>query len=547
MNLASSVFERNSRQHTAVLRPARMAAADRAAIAAGTPGRELMERAGGACTRVAVRQAGGIGGARFLVLAGPGNNGGDGFVVARRLREQRGAVRCLFVGDPHEIRGDAALHADLMRRSGVPLSVVDGQSALPPADVVVDALFGTGFRGALTGAAAALVDRLSLLPESVRVVSVDMPSGVNGRTGEVLGPVVRANCTVAVQALKPGLLLGEGAERAGEIHCVDIGIPLPERPDAWCADLSTAVSAVPLRGVSAHKWQAAVLVIGGSTGMTGAPQLAARAAFRAGAGLVTLATARVVSEIVQMGTPEVMTVALPDDGSGIGPGADQFLRERIPFARYGALALGMGLGRAGHLRAFVQSVLAASPNPVVLDADGLNALRPDDLVAARAPLVLTPHVGELARLGCEIGDAADRLEKVQAAAQAWGSVLLAKGPVTIVAAPGAVPVFCTSGTSDLGTAGSGDVLSGVIAAYIARGASLQDAAVAGACVHGRAGWRAATRGESRTREHSVGVGIRPGFSPLSRAVFRPVARWIVAGDVIEELGSAEMQLRECTG
>lgn len=503
-----------------VLTPQQMADADAATIAAGTPGAVLMERAGAACTTAVLRRAGGIVGRRFVVVAGGGNNGGDGWVVARRLRRAGASVRTVFAGDVARldaVRGDAAGALAAWRAAGGHAECWDG--TLPGADVVIDAVFGTGFRGAAEGTAASVIDAVrAARAAGATVVSLDIPSGVDGATGAVDGPAVTADVTVAIQARKCAHVLEPGACHAGAVEVVDIGIDttVVGPPAAVLADPRAAVAAVPPRAPDAHKWSAgAVCVLGGSVGMSGAPRLAAHAAARAGAGLVVAAVPAAVRTEVASGFAELMTVGCDT--------MDAATVAHLPRRdRFSAFAVGPGLGAAApgtDPAALVAALVDAVDVPVVLDADALNALGVEgaaSLLGRRAPVVCTPHDGEFARLTGAAADApgASRIDTTRDAARRWGVTVVRKGPATVVASPDGEVTVCRSGGAELATAGSGDTLTGVIAAFAARGAAPCAAAVAAVCVHGRAGALAAADG-----------------------------RWVLASDLHDHLGTAERELR----
>lgn len=487
-----------------------MAAADRATISAGTPGLELMERAGSACTRAAVRLAGGVGGRRFVVLAGPGNNGGDGWVVARRLYDAGAAVRCVLVGDLDGVSGDARTNLDRLRTRPVPVDTWGGR--LGPADVVIDAVFGTGFRSGLGGDPAAAAAAVNA--SGARVLAVDIPSGVDGTTAAVDTVAFVADHTVAIESLKFGHVLDPGARLCGVVEVAQVGIPVVDVA-ARLADPADAIAAVPLRSPDTYKWAAgAVLVLGGSSGMAGAPALVAAAAFAAGAGLVVAGVPACVQPTVAATARELMTAPLPDQGGAMAAAAMADVDRRFSLDRFGAAAVGPGLGHGSGTAAFVADAIATVPGALVLDADGLNNAKPASLRERTAPTVLTPHVGEFARLGGDVDAGAHHVTAVVDAAADWGCTVLLKGPATVVATPGRVPVVCRTGGPELATAGSGDVLTGVVAAFLARGAEPHEAAVAAACVHGRAGALAAGGGHH-----------------------------VVAGDVAAHLGAAEAEAR----
>jgi ADP-dependent NAD(P)H-hydrate dehydratase / NAD(P)H-hydrate epimerase len=452
-----------------VLTPDEMSAADRRAIDAGTPVEVLMDRAGRAVAWTVRRALRGTYGRRVVVVCGKGNNGGDGLVTAKVLASW-GVRTSVF-----------ELAAGIDRRRC--------ERALAGADVVVDAMYGTGFRGTLDGDAAWFVERLAGFDGEV--VAVDIPSGVDGLSGSSWGPTVRATRTVTFAARKPGLVFEPGRSRAGELVVADIGIPV----DGGGAPIGLVgaddVRAwLPSRAPDAHKWTSGVLVVGGSGGMTGAPLLVSHAAMRAGAGIVWCALPGEDAARRAAGG-EVITKALPaDEPDGtLARGALEPLLADV--GRFAALAVGPGLGGVGEpdLQFVVRGLVAEARPPLVLDADGLNALAGDftSLQARRtlgAPAVLTPHAGEYQRLmGAPVGG--DRLGAARALAQRSGAVVLLKGPGTVVAGPDGQVALNPTGGAELATAGSGDALSGIIAGFLARGVDAFRAAAAGAWVHGR--------------------------------------------------------------
>ncbi|HXH87067.1 MAG TPA: NAD(P)H-hydrate dehydratase [Gaiellaceae bacterium] len=402
----------------------------------GFPGSapELMERAGTAVAREALRAFPDA--RRFAVVCGSGANGGDGRIAARALREAgRDAVET---------------------------------TAVEQADVIVDALFGTGFKGAPRDEAAATIERMNAA--GVPVVAVDLPSGVDASTGEVAGTVVQADLTVTFHGCKLGLAVAPGRFRAGEVVIVDIG--LEEGETAAALVLPEILELVPRKRASDNKYSAgSVLIVGGAAGMTGAVCLAAEAAFRADAGYVVVAVPEASLAIVE--TKLLEPVKLTWAGAFEAAG------------RAGAVALGPGLGRTAEAKALVARALSELEQPVVLDADALHELEPGEW---RAPAVLTPHAGELGRLLGETSAWVDahRLEAARRAAERFGCVCLLKGADTIVAAPGERTLICPVDAPALATAGTGDVLTGVLAAYLAKGVEPQLAAAAAATIHGLA-------------------------------------------------------------
>jgi ADP-dependent NAD(P)H-hydrate dehydratase / NAD(P)H-hydrate epimerase len=471
--------------------PGQMAAADKAAISAGTPGEVLMDRAGKAVARAAIRLASGRYGKRFVVVCGKGNNGGDGFVAARELRRAGAAVRCLSVGDADEAKGDARVHLDRMQAAGVRLDDFDA-ALLEKSDVIVDAIFGTGFRGVAEGEPARAIDAINRT--AIPVIAVDIPSGVAGDTGSVSGPAVEAQLTLAMAAEKVGTAVGAGAVHAGDVQVVDIGIEVGE----WVAtvpDSAEIASALPHRRPDAHKRSGGVVaVLAGSQGMTGAAVLSAHGATRMGAGYVTVGCTAAVDAVVAEQLPEVLSRIVTKDEILGAEALDEFAEV---LERSGSLAIGPGLGRGPAQRSLVERTLAEIELPVVLDADGLNALGedPSPLTSRTHPTVITPHPGELSGLtGASIADIQeDRLGAARDAAERFGCVVVLKGFRSVIARPGGRSVVNPTGGPELATAGTGDVLTGAIATLLASGMEPFEAAWAGVYVHGMAGDTAGRR------------------------------------------------------
>jgi hydroxyethylthiazole kinase-like uncharacterized protein yjeF len=450
-----------------VLTPEAMSAADERTIASGTPVAVLMERAGRAVAWEARRLLHGTYGRRSVVVCGKGNNGGDGLVAARVLTGWGVRTQVFSVVDAFDRRRFAR--------------------ALAAADVVVDALYGTGFRGTLDGDAAWIVEQVGAWGGAV--VSVDIPSGVDGLRGVVFGPAVQATRTVTFAARKPGLLFEPGRSLAGHVVVADIGIDVGGDGDLGLVTADDVRAWVVARPPDAHKWQSAVMVVGGSGGMTGAPMMVSHAAMRSGAGIVWCALPGAEAARDASGT-EVIMRALPADGSG-RLGRDAVETVLADAGRFRALAVGPGLSGVGDtdLQFVVRSLVAETRSPLVLDADGLNALAGDfTSLQARATrgaaVVLTPHAGEYERLmGRPVGG--DRVEAARALAARAQAVVLLKGPGTVVADPGGASAINPTGGAELATAGSGDVLTGIIAGFLARGTDAFRAAAAAAWVHGR--------------------------------------------------------------
>lgn len=408
----------------------------------GTAG-ELMERAG---TSVALEAMTAFPGSRrFAVVCGKGSNGGDGRIAARVLREHG--------------------------REAVETDEPEGY------DVVIDALLGTGARGAPRRPTARLIRRINAC--GAPVIAVDLPSGVDASTGAVPGEAIAASLTVTFHARKLGLAVAPGRFHAGHVVVADIG--LEPAPTTARRPTEAILRLVPRKGPRDSKFTAgSVLVVGGAPGTTGAAVLAARAALRADAGYVTLAVPRASLQAAECLALEPVKRGFDwDDGMGLISAEAE---------RAGAIAIGPGLGRSEEARALVRAVLEGIALPVVVDADALFELEP---IARDAPTILTPHAGELARLlGTATEDVQEgRLAAARQAAEAFGAVVVLKGPDTIVQAPGTAPVVADTGPPSLASAGTGDVLTGVIAAFLAKGLAAGDAAAAGAVAHGLAAQR----------------------------------------------------------
>ncbi len=475
-----------------VLSPQEAVELDRATQARGIAAETLMEGAGRAVARAAVDLVGGTYGRRAVVVAGKGNNGGDGFVAARHLDAWGVRVLVVLLDDPSGLREPAATqHARLLAGTGVRLRPFDPavlRRELRRADVAIDAVFGTGFRGVPEDDVA---DAIQALNEGgAPVVAVDIPSGVNGTTGAVDGVAVRAELTVTFGAAKTGALLLPGAELAGDVRVADIGFPEDLVPSAvGLTEPADVVGVLPARAADAHKKASGTLVVvAGSRTMTGAARLIGRAAGRIGAGYVFVCVPASILPVVQAGLTETVFVPLAETAAGtVAPAALDAVLERLEDAD--ALALGPGLTTAPETQRFVRDLVAKSPAPFVLDADGLNAFagEPEALAARAADAVLTPHLGELARLLGAGAGAEDRLGAARDLATRARTVALVKGSRTVIAAPDGAARINPTGSAFLATAGTGDVLTGTIGGLLARGLSAFDAAWAGAYVHGLAG------------------------------------------------------------
>jgi ADP-dependent NAD(P)H-hydrate dehydratase / NAD(P)H-hydrate epimerase len=503
-----------------ILTPAEAAALDRASEDAGVSVLSLMEAAGAAVARAATVVAGGAYGRRAVVVCGKGNNGGDGLVAARLLERAGMGATVVLLEEPGAFGGPARTNFLRFADAGGRWVRADElRRELTRADVAVDAILGSGFHGTLSGPYQRAVSALN--EARTPVLSVDIPSGVEGESAAVRGEAVRADVTVVCGALKPGVVFEPGAELAGRLEVADIGFP-PNlvRSDLLLVEAADVRAWLPPRSPDAHKRSTGVVVVlAGSRDMSGAAGLASAAAYRAGAGLVTVASTASVVDVVRQRVPEATFVPLPEtDDGAVGAAGWEVLREGLDGAD--ALAVGPGLGRHASTGDLVRRVVRESPIPVVLDADGLYAFRGDaSAIADRASdAVLTPHAGEFARLmnvsADDIRD--DRVGLTRKAARETRGVLLLKGPRTLVAAPDGHAYVNPTGGPALATGGTGDVLTGTVAALLARGLAPQYAAAAGAFVHGTAGDLAAERTGEGTVASDV-AALLPGAIAAVRA------------------------------
>jgi NAD(P)H-hydrate epimerase len=478
-----------------ILSPAEASALDRASADRGISTAALMENAGREVAGAAVRLAGATYGRRAVVVCGRGNNGGDGFVAARYLAAWGMGVAVLLLEPDAEFGEPASGNLERLRGSRVrvrPWSSSAGARELGRADVAVDAIFGTGFRGVAEGAPA---EAIGAIAGSGRpVVAVDVPSGVNGATGEVAGDAVRADLTVTFGAAKPGLVLFPGAGLAGVVEVADIGFPTElVVSDLSLVEATDVAGWIPSRSPDTHKRAAGyAVVVGGSRTMTGAVGLMAGGAYRAGAGLVGVAVPTSILPIVQGSVREAVFAPLAETDAGTIAGTSDRLAEMLGQA--GSMAVGPGMTADERTADWIRELVREAEMPVVLDADGLNAFagRAAELADRKTEhLVLTPHGGEFARLVGADAAGGDRVARVRELAAETRAVVLLKGSRTLVGAPdGRVRVNPTGGPF-LATGGTGDVLTGMIAGLLARGLAPHDAAAAAAYVHGVAGAMAA--------------------------------------------------------
>jgi ADP-dependent NAD(P)H-hydrate dehydratase / NAD(P)H-hydrate epimerase len=451
------------------------------------PSLDLMEQAGEGLARVTAER---VPAGRIAVVCGKGNNGGDGLVAARLLRQSGRDVDVLALWQPQALSADA--QAMLARLPGEPPAPYEG-ARLEGADGVVDALLGTGSTGAPKEPVAGAIEDIN--GARAEAIAADVPSGVDASTGEVAGAAVRAAATAAFHAAKPGLWIAPGKACAGTVIVVDIGIPRGAPGEADAGLISAGVLRdMPRRGADSTKFSSGnVVVVGGSRGLTGAPCMSALGAMRAGAGYVTVAAPASLELAFTVRLLEAMHTGLPEDHGALSPEALEPAVKAV--GRADAVVLGPGLGRTPGTQELARALALRVEVPLVIDADGLNALagRLEELRGRRWPTVLTPHAGELGRLleveSAEVARA--RLRHARAAAERTKALVVLKGDDTLVAAPSGRVAISRGGAPALATAGTGDVLSGVCGALLAKGLEPVHAACAAVYAHVRAGQLAA--------------------------------------------------------
>ena len=460
----------------------------------GMPSLLLMENAGRAVAERALAMLRDSPGAdpSVLVFCGKGNNGGDGFVAARHLAARGVCVTCILSADRSDVEGDARANLDLLAPLKVRvLDITDYADSRTAPDLVIDALLGTGSKGAPRGPAGQSVDAINA--SGCPVLAVDIPSGLDSDTGMAPGACVRATETITLGLPKIGLVTGRGREFAGSLTVAQISLPLPLLQDdalecEWItADRARALW--PARSEGAHKGNSGrVFVLAGSVGLTGAAALACEGALRAGAGLVTLGIPASLNDIMEVKLTEAMTLPLPEtEGRAHCSESLELVRERLGGAD--ALAAGPGFGRDPRSGELLRALFSECGVPAVVDADGLYLMSPAAGKAFPDRCVLTPHPGEMARLlGTEAGAVeSNPLEAARALAEQSGCVVVLKGPGTVIASPDGRTGINSSGSPALATGGTGDLLTGILAACLARGLEPYEAAIAAVFLHGVAG------------------------------------------------------------
>ena len=496
-----------------IVTPTQMREIDRRCIEdLGIPGRDLMERAGAA---VAAEVESIILPDRsdplVILLAGKGNNGGDALVTSRLLARKKINTLTFLLAQAPALKGDAALNLDRLIQSQAPLKEVIDESelsglreSLARADIIVDGIFGTGFKGQARGIAAEvikLVNQTVSTRPGIRVIAIDIPSGLEGETGKVEGEVIRANRTVTMGLPKTGMVRGDGLNCCGRVIAADIGVPSAVI-DEVSADLELLTGPglsglIPPRLQNSHKGSYGhALILAGSPGMTGAAALSSMAALRSGAGLVTLGIPESLNPILEEKCTEIMTLPLPETTTGsLSPDA---ISPILNFCRkIDVVAIGPGLSRNPGTGELVRELVRSCPVPLVIDADGLNLIAEDLSVlrCASSGLTLTPHPGEACRLTGLTREElfADREGIARKFARENNLILVLKGAGTLIALPEGPLRINLTGNPGLATGGTGDILTGLIAGFMAQGVVAGSAACLGVYVHGAAGDKVAEK------------------------------------------------------
>lgn len=470
----------------------------------GIPGIVLMENAASCVVNEISSFIGQLPGKRVIVLAGKGNNGGDAFAVARKLFNKGAEIRLFVTAKKEEITGDAAINISIVEKIDIEYVEIISEEqldllkdSLNHGDLVVDGLLGTGLKGNVTGIVAKIIDlvNFSRLP----VIAIDIPSGINGETGKVMGVAVKAHRTVTFGLPKPGLLIHPGCEYTGKLVTADIGIPR-KVVDSMNIKLNTIEESLvskilPLRLPDTNKGNyGRIFVIGGSNGMTGAGGLTAASALRAGAGLVYLGLPSLIANKYNPPLLEIITIPIEDNKSGY------FTKDGIPtvvkqMENMTVTVIGPGLSTKGDAVELLDAIAEHAKMPIIIDADGLNALalNLNILKKLKVPTVITPHPGEMSRLtGISVQEVQNnRIDITRDFAAKWKVITVLKGSRTIVALPDGEAYINLTGNPGMATAGSGDVLTGIIAGLIGQGIKPEEAAIAGVYLHGFAGDRVA--------------------------------------------------------
>ena len=465
----------------------------------GIPGMVLMENAGRGATRFFLKQFPDIENQRVGVIAGRGNNGGDGYVMARYLKQKGAHVKVYLLAAADSVQGDAATNLQFLKPLDVPIveipdkaSFSKHRSEMAGLDVWIDAILGTGLKSDVKGFFKAVIEFINGLNKPV--FAVDIPSGLNSDTGQVCGTCIRAIATSTFAFAKTGHVIHPGTQYTGALDIVDIGIPSPiveeVMPRQRLLTKDLIQSCLPPRLPDAHKGTTGhLLVVAGSTGKTGAAAMTAISALRSGAGLVTLGIAQSLNPILESQVLEAMTAPLPEIQPGV-LGESAFTKLKKLMEGKKCVALGPGLVQAAKTKKLVHKIVESSPIPIVVDADGLNNLagQAQILKSAKAPVILTPHPGEMARL-MDTGVGAvqhDRIKCARDFAAGFNVHVILKGACTVISHPDGRVFINPTGNAGMASGGMGDVLTGIIAGLITQGLSPEDACRAGVYLHGAA-------------------------------------------------------------
>lgn len=472
----------------------------------GIPGVVLMENAGRGATEKILAYFPDVVGDDVLVVCGPGNNGGDGFVVARHLANYNCNVRCCLLSDPSKLSDDARINFNVVKNMGIEVFSLTDEKDFPTfldmlygAYLVVDAIFGTGLKKEVSGIYLKVIEAIN--KSGVNVVSLDIPSGLDADTGNPLGIAVKADLTITFALPKVGLLIFPGADYVGELDIVDIGTPQrvyeEANIDTFLIERWQIVDLFPPRYKDSHKGDYGhVFVIAGSTGFTGAATMTCEASARVGAGLVTLGIPKSLNPILENKLLEVMTLPLAETESG-SLAHEAFSAIEKACERKTAIAIGPGLGLEPSTQKLVRDIIKKIELPMVVDADGLNALASNTeiLLERKMPTILTPHPGEMARLiGSDTKKVkSDRIKVAKEFAKKYGCYLVLKGARSIVATPEGKIYINPTGNPGMATGGVGDVLTGMIGGFLAQGLSPLEASIASVYIHGVCGDEAALK------------------------------------------------------
>ena len=472
----------------------------------GIPGIILMENAGICVMEEIIKILNESNNKEVLIICGKGNNGGDGFVVARHLHRMKIPTKVCIIGEPSLIKGDSKINLEIIKRLHMDIFLIKGDHdlqklhrSLDECTLVVDGLFGTGLHREIEGIAKKVIDFMN---QSKKIIlSIDIPSGISADNGRVMGIAVKAHKTVAFQLPKIGNINHPGADYGGDLIIKDIGIP-----DVAIMEMKTSLSLItkedvekilPPRQNDTHKGTyGKAYLIAGSIGMTGAAILTSEAVLRSGAGLLKVAIPQSLNGIMETRLTEAITIPLPELKKGV-VGLSDIEKIITTMKEMDVIALGPGSGQNRELEEVVRNIIERTVTPMVIDADGLNALahRPELLMQFRSSVVITPHVGEMARLTnlekSYIHD--NRIEVAKEYASKWKVIIVLKGAVTVVAGPEGQTFINITGNPGMATPGSGDVLTGIITGFIAQGIEPLKAAIAAVYIHGAAGDRAAAK------------------------------------------------------